>query len=120
MDKTRIVTIIFITKGIFDCIQQDGDLRWLLQDSLPKHYAGNRGDLDMNDGREKEFFQSNHDRLISVFKYKQNRIWIITETDLTETVILLSEEYAKSISLGVFRMDVRQGYTDIPGKATKQ
>lgn len=108
MDK-RKVTIVFITKGVFENTRDDRDLKYFIQDSLPGHYSGNRGVLDLSDSREKEFFQANQDRLLSVFRYRQLKIFMITEADLSSTVVLLSTEYVKSISLSVFMTEVRQG-----------
>ncbi len=108
MDK-RKATVVFVTKGVFEKMKDEPALKYFIQDSLPGHYGGNRGVLDINDSREKEFFQANQDRLLSVIKYRQIRIFMITESDLSSTVILLSTEYVKSISLTVLMTTVRQG-----------
>jgi hypothetical protein len=61
---------------------------------LRRHWRGDWGELDAEDGAENEYARTHDLRLLSAYTLKDGtRIWIITEADRSATTILLPEEY---------------------------
>ena len=60
---------------------------------LTRHCVGDWGDLDNHDKKENDFSVKNGFRILSSYKTKGGKIWIITEADRTATTFLLPSEY---------------------------
>ena len=59
-----------------------------------RHLRGNWGDLDDEDkARNDEAVRTEDARILSMYKFPEGKIWIITEADRSSTTVLLPEEY---------------------------
>jgi hypothetical protein len=101
MTEKQNTTAVFVSEGIRDLAQKDRDFAAFLFGALRKHYGGNKGDLDLCDEREKELYLANCDRMVSAYFYKAGKIWMVTESDRSVTIVLLPREHIKSSSIGV-------------------
>ena len=100
-EKQKNTTAVYISAGIRDLAQKDRDFAAFLFGILRKHYGGNKGDLDLCDEKEKELYLANCDRMVSAYIYKAGKIWMVTESDRSVTIVLLPREHIKSSSMGV-------------------
>jgi hypothetical protein len=60
---------------------------------LLRHVRGDWGDLDEEDKQEDEFSVLRHLRILSAYKVRGEKFWLITEADRSVTTILLPDEY---------------------------
>lgn len=86
---------IFITAGINDRIAEDKQFAEFVLRSVRRYLHCDWGDLDdedkaLNDAALNTKFP---DRLFSVYKNNEEKIWIITEYDRSYTTILFPSEY---------------------------
>lgn len=62
--------------------------------ALRSHFYGDWGDLDDEDKAENEFSVENGYRILSSLTSSNGiKFWVITEADMSETTVLLPEEY---------------------------
>ena len=64
-----------------------------LKEGLRRHWAGDWGELDVQDARCNDDALVRGGRLLSAYGQDGRRFWIITEADRTVTTILLPEDY---------------------------
>ena len=84
-----------------DCVATPGALQLLTDndtdylDLLHRHCTGDWGDLDYKDDRlmNDHAVASGVDRIMSVYKVGDDKVWIITEADRSSTTLLLPDEY---------------------------
>jgi hypothetical protein len=63
-------------------------------DFLSRHVTGDWGELDEEDRKENELSLKRGFRLLSSYRTNAGeRLWVITEADLSHTTILLPDEY---------------------------
>jgi hypothetical protein len=60
---------------------------------LSLHLQGNWGDLDEEDRKENDFSVKNGYRILSAYKTRFGKLWVITEADRSVTTFLLPQEY---------------------------
>ena len=60
---------------------------------LSRHLQGDWGELDKEDKKENDLSVKNGYRLLSAYKTRLGKLWIITEADRNVTTFLLPEEY---------------------------
>ena len=60
---------------------------------LTRHCSGDWGDLSKQDKEENELSLKEGFRILSSYKTKGGKIWIITEADRSATTFLLPSEY---------------------------
>ena len=60
---------------------------------LSRHLNGDWGDMDGEDRKENNFSLKNGYRILSAYKTRLGKLWIITEADRSATTFLLPEEY---------------------------
>ena len=59
-----------------------------------RHLIGDWGDLDADDkASNDEAVRTEAARILSMYKFPEGKIWIITEADRSATTVLLPEEY---------------------------
>jgi hypothetical protein len=58
-----------------------------------RHLRGDWGDLDADDKSANAKALNDGTRIISMYKWPQGKIWIITEADRSVTTVLLPSEY---------------------------
>ena len=80
---------VVATPGALNLAEQGTDLRGYLS----RHLAGDWGDLCQEDIQENDFSLGNGYRILSAYKTRAGRLWIITEADRSATTLLLPEEY---------------------------
>lgn len=60
---------------------------------LKRHVSGDWGDLDAHDTQANVHAIQHDLRILSSYKFKNEKLWIITEADRSSTCLLLPEEY---------------------------
>jgi len=60
---------------------------------LRRHVTGDWGNISADDQDTNQAALTNGARLISVYDYKGQSVWVITEGDRSATTILLPDEY---------------------------
>ena len=60
---------------------------------LSLHLSGTWGELDEEDRKENDFSVKNGYRILSAYKTRLGKLWIITEADRSATTFLLPDEY---------------------------
>ncbi len=86
--KFRLGTLV-ATPGALDAAPS----REALLDLVQRHESGDWGDLDAHDQRENEIAVREGLRILSAYDLDETRFWVITESDRSQTTILLPEEY---------------------------
>ncbi len=61
--------------------------------ALARHAAGDWGELPPEDWQENELSLKEGFRLLSAYKARDQKFWVITEADRSVTTILLPEDY---------------------------
>ncbi len=64
-----------------------------IAEALRRHARGDWGDICKTDAQENELSLKEGFRLMSVYTFDENKLWIITERDRSTTTVLLPEEY---------------------------
>lgn len=64
-----------------------------IADLLSRHLSGDWGDLDPPDARANEHALKHDLRILSSYNVGDNKLWIITEWDRSQTTVLTPEEY---------------------------
>lgn len=81
---------IVATPGALElCEQHSIDPRAL----IGRHAGGDWGDLDSDDVAANVHAVQHDLRILSSYKFKQGKLWIITEADRSSTCLLLPSEY---------------------------
>lgn len=64
-------------------------------DLLARHISGDWGDIEFEDDKRMNdhAVASGVDRIMSVYKVGDDKVWIITEADRSSTTLLLPSEY---------------------------
>lgn len=62
-------------------------------DLLARHISGDWGDIHPGDKGMNEAAVKEGDRILSVYKVGDDKVWIITEADRSATTVLLPDEY---------------------------
>ena len=81
---------ISFTPGAMEVLSKPGAKFTVL---LARHAMGDWGDLDDFDKAANADALANGDRILSSYRVKEEKVWIITEADRKHTVMLLPEEY---------------------------
>lgn len=85
---------ILMSQGIAEAIAENWDFTIFTRESLFRHLKGDWGNLCDEDKEENERALREGGRLFSAFEEKgKPKIWIVTESDRSCTVILKPEEY---------------------------
>lgn len=58
-----------------------------------RHEQGDWGDLDYEDWNANDDALSDQDRILSMYRVNEHKIYIVTEADRSMTTLLLAEEY---------------------------
>jgi hypothetical protein len=75
-------------------VLEERDQQDLLQSVMHRHVYGDWGDVCDDDWRANEQALQHGDRLVSVYQIDSElTLWIITETDRSQTTVMLPEEY---------------------------
>jgi hypothetical protein len=82
-----------LTRGINEMIREDQPSADFLGICLMRHERGDWGEICEEDYEENERALKSGYRLMSVYPYKGEKIWIITEWDRSVTTILKPSEY---------------------------
>ena len=64
-----------------------------VQAALRRHQVGDWGEVCLEDHAENELSLKRDLRLLSVYRSKGEKFWIITEADRSATTILMPEDY---------------------------
>jgi hypothetical protein len=80
---------IVATPGALDLAEQGVNLLAYLK----RHLNGDWGEMDEEDKKENNFSLMNGYRLLSAYKTRLGKLWIITEADRSVTTFLLPDEY---------------------------
>ena len=64
-----------------------------VEQGLSRHARGDWGEVCPEDRKENEFSLKEGFRLLSVFRSKDTKFWIITEADRSVTTVLMPEDY---------------------------
>lgn len=68
--------------------------REALLDLVQRHSSGDWGDLNAHDQRENKIaVREGRSLVLSAYDLDETRFWVITESDRSQTTILLPEEY---------------------------
>lgn len=78
------------TSGALDLLDRNGINA---SDYLKRHQRGDFGDLCQADIQKNMVAITYRARILSAYNIKQERLWIITETDRSVTTLLLPSEY---------------------------
>ena len=81
------------TRGVNEKIADDEEFTRFVFTSIRRHIRGDWGDLDQEDIQENELSLRKGFRLLSSYKYRNEKIWIITEADRSATTVLFPDEY---------------------------
>jgi len=85
---------LVMTRGVADQVAEDSDFAKFCLRSLVRHAKGDWGDLCKEDAAENEDALKVGNRLMSVYKLKDDqKIYIITEWDRSVTTILWPSDY---------------------------
>lgn len=84
-----------------ECVGTPGALQLLADNDvsylnlLDRHVSGDWGDIEFEDDKRmnEHAVASGVDRIMSVYKVGDAKVWIITEADRSVTTVLLPEEY---------------------------
>ncbi|MGF1871985.1 type I restriction endonuclease subunit M [Photobacterium indicum] len=79
-----------MTRGVADLFNHDSHL---LVPFLMRHQCGNWGEVCEEDKQVNNEATHTNQRIISVYKFKGEKFWIITEWDRSVTTALLPSEY---------------------------
>lgn len=60
---------------------------------LARHMTGDWGECDPEDARENERAVKSGDRIMSVYKFGEDTLWVITDAGHETTTILTPDEY---------------------------
>jgi hypothetical protein len=88
MDKTVPLGRVLITPGALSALSAAS-----IRDALGRHEKGDWGEVDTEDARANDWSLAHGARLLSSYRDREMRFWIITEADRSATTILLPEEY---------------------------
>ena len=64
-----------------------------IQECLNRHQSGDWGDTEDAEMNEEALNPKYPDRIMSVYKFPEYTIWVITEWDRSSTTVLLPEDY---------------------------
>jgi hypothetical protein len=64
-----------------------------VEQGISRHAAGDWGELCPEDRAENEHSLEHGGRLMSVYRSRERRFWIITESDRSVTTVLMPEDY---------------------------
>jgi hypothetical protein len=82
---------VFLTQGAQEALAESNQDAF---EFLQLHQVGNWGIVGKADAKENEFSLKNGFRLLSAYKTSKNeKLWIITESDRSLTTLLLPSEY---------------------------
>ncbi len=84
---------IYFTSGVNDKVAEDASFANLVLESLRRHLNGDWGDLCEEDKRENQLSLKQGFRLLSAYGEGGDKIWIITESDRSATIVLFPDEY---------------------------
>lgn len=84
---------IVCTRGVWHDRQKDADFGLFVAASLSRHERRDWGDCCEEDAEMNDQAMEFDNRILSVYKYKNKTIWIITEADRSTTTILYPDEY---------------------------
>ena len=62
-------------------------------EAIQRHSRGDWGDVGAADARENEISLKEGFRLMSVYTFGDDKLWVITEADRSSTTALLPDEY---------------------------
>ena len=60
---------------------------------VQRHQTGDWGDVDKSDAQANEDAMRHGNRLLSVYKLGDEKIWIITEADRSSTCVMTPQDY---------------------------
>jgi hypothetical protein len=80
---------IVATPGALELAEQGVNLLTYLS----RHLHGDWGEMDEEDKKENKFSVINGYRILSSYKTRLGKLWIITEADRSVTTFLLPSEY---------------------------
>lgn len=84
---------LFLSAGVKKRVSEDKKFSLFVYNSFHRHTSGDWGDCDPADAKENNFSVNKNLRIVSVYKYGDEKIWAITEADRKSTIILLPSEY---------------------------
>lgn len=84
---------LFFTAGVNNRADEDFSFAEFIVKSVQRHANGDWGDLGDHDTAENELSLIKGFRIFSVYKWKEEKIWIITEADRASTTVLFPNEY---------------------------
>ncbi|WP_435008051.1 hypothetical protein P12x_005320 [Tundrisphaera lichenicola] len=64
-----------------------------IAEAIQRHSGGDWGDICKTDARENETSLKEGFRLMSVYTFGDDKLWVITEADRSATTALLPDEY---------------------------
>lgn len=67
--------------------------REAVQEGLSRHAAGDWGEVSPEDRQENELSLKEGFRLLSVYRDRDRKFWIITEADRSVTTVLMPDDY---------------------------
>lgn len=96
--KRRVVTgkplfhpgVVVVTTGAAEVIRKHGLHPVVL---IARHVSGDWGQIDPADLATNEAALIDDARLMSVYKFEGDTLWVITEADRSSTTILTPDEY---------------------------
>lgn len=84
---------MYITSGIDQAIKEDNYYLYEIIDIFIKFGNGNWGILDANDIEANNLALVNNKRLLGSYLTSKGKVFIITESDRSYTVVMFAEEY---------------------------
>lgn len=84
---------IICTKRISEEMKSDENFYTFVYASLAKYICGHWGDTCADDVEANNNAIKDGERILAVYKYRDESIWIITEWDRSVTTVLFPEEY---------------------------
>lgn len=64
-----------------------------IAEAIRRHSRGDWGDICKSDANENELSLKAGNRLMSVYTFGEDKLWVITEADRSSTTALLPDEY---------------------------
>ena len=84
---------LYMTRAINDRVADDEGFSKFILNCLQRHLAGDWGDLCIDDKKANSRSLLDGSRLLSAYKYGDEKVYIITESNRSMTTILYNTEY---------------------------
>jgi len=81
---------VVATNGAIEVIERVGDV---VDDILTRHMTGDWGSICEEDSEQNELAVKHNLRIMSVYQFGDDTLWVITEADRSATTILRPDEY---------------------------